>query len=64
MSSDYIVGYGKPPESGKFKKGVCPNRKGRGPRREFDARQLFEGVLNASVDFRERGKLNVRRQGL
>ena len=55
--SDYDVGYGKPPKHSRFKKGVCPNPAGRGKRRELDGSEVMKRVLNASAEFRDRGKL-------
>jgi hypothetical protein len=54
---DYDVGYGKPPKHTRFKKGVCPNPKGRGPRHELELSKILNDVLSASVEFRDRGKL-------
>jgi hypothetical protein len=53
----YEVGYGKPPKHSQFKKGVCPNPKGRGKRGELPLREILDGFLNATTSFRERGKL-------
>ena len=55
--SDYDVGYGKPPKHSRFKKGVCPNPAGRGKRRELDGSEIMKRVLNASAEFRDRGKM-------
>ena len=55
--SDYNVGYGKPPKHSQFKKGVCPNPRGRTKRGGLQAREILNRVLNAQIDFRERGKL-------
>ena len=41
--SDYDVGYGRPPKRSQFKKGVCPNPRGRGKR--------------CDLQFRERGRV-------
>ena len=54
---EYDVGYGKPPKHSQFKKGVCPNPKGRGKRGELPLREILDSVLNATTSFRERGKL-------
>ena len=53
----YDVGYGKPPKHSQFKKGVCPNPKGRGKRGDLPLREILDSVLNAKTSFRERGKL-------
>ena len=55
--SDYDVGYGKPPKRSQFKKGVCPNPRGRGKRCDFEVGEILNKVLNAKTEFRERGKL-------
>ncbi|WP_051335340.1 DUF5681 domain-containing protein [Methylocapsa acidiphila] len=55
--SDYDVGYGKPPKHSQFKKGVCPNPRGRGKRRDLQVGEIMDKVLNAPVEFRERGKM-------
>jgi Family of unknown function (DUF5681) len=52
--SDYEVGYGKPPKHSQFKKGTCPNPNGRGKRRELEVRKK---VLNAKIEFRDRGQV-------
>jgi Family of unknown function (DUF5681) len=55
--SDYDVGYGKPAKHSQFKKGVCPNPRGRPKRGDVQAREILNKVLNAQIGFRERGKL-------
>jgi hypothetical protein len=54
--TDYDVGYGKPPKHSQFKKGVCPNPRGRGRRGDLQFREILHKVLNTRVEFRERGK--------
>jgi hypothetical protein len=56
MMSGYKVGYGKPPKHSQFKKGVCPNRKGRGKRPKLKAGDIVENVLNAKIKFQQRGR--------
>jgi Family of unknown function (DUF5681) len=55
--SDYDVGYGKPPKHSQFKKGVCPNPRGRGKRQDLNVGEIMNEVLNSKTEFRERGKL-------
>jgi hypothetical protein len=61
--SDYEVGYGKPPRQHQFKKGVGPNKKGRGKEKTFEAGVIFEQVMNAPTAVAKRGrKVNVPRK--
>jgi len=55
--TDYDVGYGKPPKHSRFKKGVSGNPRGRVKRGDPAMRDILDRVLNAKIDFRERGKL-------
>ncbi|MFZ1962722.1 MAG: DUF5681 domain-containing protein [Roseiarcus sp.] len=52
---DYEVGYGKPPKHTRFKKGVCPNPRGRGKKRDHQLGDIVLKVLGAKTEFRERG---------
>jgi Family of unknown function (DUF5681) len=58
--SDYEVGYRKPPKHLRFKKGVSANPKGRPKRKALAAGeiagQIINNVLNASAEYRERGR--------
>ena len=54
--SEYEVGYGKPPKHSQFRKGVCPNPRGRGKRRELQVEEIMNSVLNAKMEFRDGGK--------
>ena len=50
--SDYEVGYGKPPKHSRFKKGVCPNPRGRGKRSEpVEFGQIIRKVLHEKIEF-------------
>ena len=55
--SDYEVGYGKPPKHSRFKKGVCPNPRGRGKKRDLQLEDAVLDVLSAKTEFRERGRI-------
>jgi hypothetical protein len=54
--SGYEVGYKKPPEQSRFKKGVSPNLKGRPKRKPLAAGDIINNVLNAPAEYRERGQ--------
>lgn len=54
MSDDYEVGYGKPPQSGQFKKGQSGNRKGRPPKTDLDAASVV-AVLDGPVRIKTGG---------
>jgi|SRR5689334_9194302 uncharacterized protein DUF5681 len=56
MSDEYEVGYKKPPLSTRFKKGVCPNPKGRGKHHSFPAGKLFDNVINSSTVIDDGGR--------
>ena len=49
----YEVGYGRPPTHSRFKKGVCPNPKGRGKRAPTEMADAIHSVLSEEVEFRE-----------
>ncbi len=55
--SDYDIGYGKPPKHSQFKKGTCPNPSGRGKRRDLQIGDIMKEVLNAKMEFRDRGRV-------
>jgi hypothetical protein len=55
--SDYEVGYGKPPKHTRFKKGVCPNPRGRGRKRNPGLQDTVLDVLSAKTEYRERGRV-------
>ena len=53
---DEKVGYGKPPKHAQFQPGVCPNPKGRGSGRDFNADEIMNKVLLTKIAFQENGK--------
>ena len=57
-TEDYEVGYGKPPESGKFKKGVSGNPSGR-PKKLADLGSQLLRELDSKLIINENGKRKV-----
>jgi hypothetical protein len=58
LHAGYEVGYGKPPRTHQFKKGVSGNPKGRKKNKPItDIRDLADGVLNDSVQVRDGAKV-------
>jgi hypothetical protein len=55
MISDQ-VGYGRPPQKSRFKRGISGNPKGRPKRKPLAAGDIVNKVLNASAEYRERGQ--------
>jgi|HubBroStandDraft_6_1064221.scaffolds.fasta_scaffold524295_2 hypothetical protein len=55
---DYEIGYGKPPKSGRFKKGISGNPSGR-PKKPSDFASELKKELNAKVIIHENGKRKV-----
>jgi hypothetical protein len=51
--TDYEVGYGRPPIHTRFKKGVCPNPKGRGKRDPTEMANTIRNVLSEEMEYRE-----------
>jgi hypothetical protein len=47
--TDYTVGYGKPPTSTRFKKGVCPNKKGRPRKVDPPLGDLVDRAVQSTV---------------
>ena len=54
--ADYEVGYGEPPKSRRFQPGVSGNPKGRPKRKPLALAEMIEKVLNAKIEYRERGR--------
>lgn len=57
--ADYEVGYGKPPKSRRFQAGASGNPKGRPKRGPVAFAETIEKVLNAKIEYRERGRTKV-----
>jgi hypothetical protein len=58
--SKYEIGYKKPPKHTQFKKGVCPNPRGRGKRSEpIEFGEIIKKVLHEKIEFCKKG---VRRK--
>ena len=57
--ASYEIGYGKPPVSGRFRPGVSGNPKGCPKRRPTPLAERIKTVLNAPVEYRERGRTKV-----
>ena len=53
--SNYDVGYGKPPEHTRFKKGQSGNPRGR-PKRNKNFATVFAEILNETVTITENGR--------
>jgi len=54
--AEYEVGYKKTPQHTRFKKGVCPNPKGRGAKKSLKAGEIYESIITAPVKLTEGGK--------
>jgi hypothetical protein len=50
---DHEVGYRKPPKNSRFKPGVSGNPKGRPQRKPAELAGIIDGVLSASIEYRE-----------
>ena len=58
--TDYEVGYGRPPIHTRFKKGVCPNTKGRGKRDPTEMAKTIRDVLSEEMEYREGRRVRRR----
>ena len=54
--ASYETGYGKPPLSGRFRPGASGNPKGRPKRNPTPLAERIKTVLNAPIEYRERGR--------
>jgi hypothetical protein len=59
---DYEVGYGKPPKSGQFKKGISGNPSGR-PKKPSDFLSVLMKELESKVTIHESGKAKSYHEG-
>ena len=57
--ASYEIGYGKPPLSGRFRAGVSGNARGRPKRKGLALAERIKTVLNAPIEYRERGRIKV-----
>ena len=57
--ASYEIGYGKPPLSGRFRAGVSGNPRGRPKRKALALAERIKTVLNAPIEYRERGRTKV-----
>ena len=57
--ASYEIGYGKPPASGRFRAGVSGNPRGRPRRKPTPLAEIIKTVLNAPIEYRERGRTRV-----
>jgi Family of unknown function (DUF5681) len=57
--ASYEIGYGKPPLSGRFRAGVSGNARGRPKRKGFALAERIKTVLNAPIEYQERGRIKV-----
>jgi len=56
---DYKIGWGKPPEETRFKKGVSGNPKGRPKRKPVALAETIQAALNAPMHYRENGRMKT-----
>ena len=57
--ADYEIGYKKPPKSGRFKRGVSGNPKGRPKKKPISLAETINNVLDAPIKYREGGQTKV-----
>jgi hypothetical protein len=57
--ANHEIGYGKPPVSGRFRAGISGNPKGRPKRKPTPLAERIKAVLNAPIEYRERGRTEV-----
>jgi hypothetical protein len=54
--ASYEIGYGKPPQSGRFRDGVSGNPKGRPKRKPDPLAEIINSALDAPIEYREGGR--------
>jgi hypothetical protein len=57
--ANYEIGYGKPPLSGRFRVGASGNPRGRPKRKPTPLAERIKSLLNAPIEYRERGRTKV-----
>jgi Family of unknown function (DUF5681) len=57
--ASYEIGYGKPPIGARFRPGVSGNPRGRPKRKPTPFAERIKSVLNAPIEYRERGRTKV-----
>jgi hypothetical protein len=57
--ANHDIGYGKPPESGRFRPGTSGNPKGRPKRKQMPAAEIVQKALDAPIKYREGGRTKV-----
>jgi len=57
--ADDKVGYGKPPNSGRFRPGVSGNPRGRPKRRPTPIAELINDALSAPIEIRRDGRSRI-----
>ena len=57
--ASYEIGYGKPPLSGRFRAGASGNPRGRPKRKPTPLAERIKRLLNAPIEYRERGRTKV-----
>jgi hypothetical protein len=58
-ANSYEIGYGKPPVTKRFRAGISGNPKGRPKRKPTPLAERIKTVLNAPIEYRERGRRKV-----
>ena len=53
---NYEVGYGRPPVQTRFRKGTCPNPKGRGAKKGLEVGKIFGDVVHSHMEISEGGR--------
>jgi hypothetical protein len=57
--ADYEIGYGRPPESRRFRPGESGNPKGRPKRRPTPLAEIITAALDDMISYQERGRTKV-----